>query len=74
MKVISGKLGEEILIGPNVVLAFLEVRGERITVGVDAPDDWSVRKAGPALTVAAAAESLSESKSSEESPFFPEFA
>lgn len=37
MLVLSRKAGEQILIGDDIVVTILEVRGEGIKVGIDAP-------------------------------------
>lgn len=37
MLVLSRKAGEQILIGDDIVVTVLEVRGEGIKVGIDAP-------------------------------------
>lgn len=42
MLVLSRKLGEKIIIGDNVVLTVVAIKGNQIRVGVEAPRDVSV--------------------------------
>lgn len=45
MLVLTRKAGESIVIGENVVVTVLEIRGGQIRLGVDAPRDVSVHRA-----------------------------
>lgn len=45
MLVLSRKAGESIVIGNDVVITILEVRGGQIRVGVDAPRSLAVHRA-----------------------------
>jgi carbon storage regulator CsrA len=45
MLVLTRKLGEKILIGDNVVLTVVEIRSGTIRLGIDAPQDVSIRRA-----------------------------
>ncbi len=42
MLVLSRKLGEQILIGEGVTLTVLEIQGQRIKIGIDAPRECLV--------------------------------
>lgn len=42
MLVLSRKPGEQIRIGDNVTITLVEVRGNRIKIGIDAPRDVNV--------------------------------
>ena len=42
MLVVTRKPGERILIGEDVVVTVLEVRGNRVRIGIDAPKDTLV--------------------------------
>jgi carbon storage regulator len=44
MLVLSRRLGESIVIGDDVVVTVLEVRGDVVRVGVDAPRSVQVRR------------------------------
>jgi carbon storage regulator len=44
MLVLSRKLGERIVIGNDVVVTILEIRGESVKLGVDAPRTISVHR------------------------------
>lgn len=45
MLVLSRKIGERIVIGENVTVMVLEVNGQRVRLGVVAPDDVPVHRA-----------------------------
>ena len=47
MLVISRKLGEKLRIGDDVVVTVLEISGSRVVVGIDAPREIAIRRAGP---------------------------
>ncbi|MGA9747324.1 MAG: carbon storage regulator CsrA [Nocardioides sp.] len=44
MLVLSRRLGESIVIGDDVVITVLEVRGDVVRIGVDAPRSVAVRR------------------------------
>ena len=44
MLVLSRRPGERILIGEGVVLTFVAVRGKRVHIGIEAPEDVSIRR------------------------------
>jgi carbon storage regulator len=45
MLVLSRKPGEKVHIGEDIVLTVLEVRGSRIRIGIDAPEDTTIARA-----------------------------
>lgn len=45
MLVLSRKIGQRILIGEGIELEVLEVRGNRIKLGINAPADISIHRA-----------------------------
>lgn len=45
MLVLTRKIGEQILIGEDVVLTILDSRGDGIRVGIDAPRGISIQRA-----------------------------
>ncbi|NQV29048.1 MAG: carbon storage regulator [Rhodopirellula sp.] len=44
MLVLSRREGETLVIGGNVVITVKQVRGSRVQVGIEAPDDVRVRR------------------------------
>jgi carbon storage regulator len=44
MLVLTRKHGEKIVIGDNIVLTVLEIRGDRVRLGVSAPSTVSVHR------------------------------
>jgi carbon storage regulator len=42
MLVLSRKLGEKVRIGPDITLTLLEVKGNRVRIGIEAPDQVCV--------------------------------
>ncbi|MCX7665138.1 MAG: carbon storage regulator [Gemmataceae bacterium] len=45
MLVLSRKPGEEIIIGNNVRITIVSVKGDRIRLGIDAPREVSIQRA-----------------------------
>ena len=44
MLVLSRKTGERIYIEPGIEIAVVEVRGSKVRIGVEAPDDVRIRR------------------------------
>jgi carbon storage regulator CsrA len=44
MLVLSRKTGERIHIEPGIEIAIVEVRGSKVRIGVEAPDDVRIRR------------------------------
>ena len=44
MLVLSRKLNERIVIGPNVTITVIDICGNRVKVGVDAPADVAIHR------------------------------
>lgn len=42
MLVLSRKKGERIMIGDDVVITMVEIRGDKVRIGIEAPDDVAV--------------------------------
>jgi carbon storage regulator len=42
MLVLSRKFGEKIRIGPNITVTVVDIRGDKIRLGIDAPRDVAV--------------------------------
>jgi carbon storage regulator len=73
MLVLSRKAGEQLMIGPNIVVTVLELRGGCVKLGCKAPPEIQIRRAEIAeKPEVAAADTRAPCKS--ESPFFSECA
>lgn len=44
MLVLSRKAGERIVIGDNVVITVVQIRGDKVRLGIDAPTDVPVHR------------------------------
>lgn len=44
MLVLSRKIGERIFIEPGIEIAIVDVRGSRVQIGVEAPEDIRIRR------------------------------
>jgi len=44
MLVLSRKLGERIVIGDNITVKINRIHGNRVTLGIEAPDDVSIMR------------------------------
>jgi carbon storage regulator len=44
MLVLSRKAGQRIVVGPNIVVTVLDVRGERVKLGFDAPGEVAIHR------------------------------
>ena len=44
MLVLSRKIGEEVVIGDNIRVRIVEIRGNRVKIGLEAPADVSFRR------------------------------
>jgi carbon storage regulator len=47
MLVLSRKIGERIFIEPGIEIAIVEVRGGKVRIGVEAPDEIRIRRVDP---------------------------
>lgn len=54
MLVLSRKQNEQIVIGDNIVVKVVDIRGGRIRLGIDAPPEVSIRREELAVQVARA--------------------
>lgn len=45
MLVLSRRIGESVVVGDNIAITILEVRGDIVRVGIDAPRDVKVHRA-----------------------------
>ena len=45
MLVLSRRVGESVVVGDNIAITILEVRGDVVRVGIDAPRDVKVHRA-----------------------------
>ena len=53
MLVLSRKKGQRILIGPNIYVKVIEIRGNRVKLGFEGPDDVPIHREEVAVQVAA---------------------
>jgi carbon storage regulator len=44
MLIVSRKVHEEIVIGPDVTITIVAVRGKQVRIGIKAPPDVSIRR------------------------------
>jgi carbon storage regulator len=44
MLVLSRKLGERIVIGPNIELTVVDIRGNKVRLAIDAPGNVSIHR------------------------------
>lgn len=66
MLVLSRRYGESIQIGKDISVTILGVRGEKIRIGVDAPEDVDVHRDEVARLISAKAEKLLKEESNQE--------
>jgi carbon storage regulator len=53
MLVLSRKIGQRILIGPNIYVKVIEIRGNRVKLGFEGPDDVPIHREEVAVQMAA---------------------
>jgi carbon storage regulator len=53
MLVLSRKKGQRILIGPNIYVKVIEIRGNRVKLGFEGPDDVPIHREEVAVQMAA---------------------
>lgn len=70
MLVLNRKLGERLMIGPNIVVTVLEVRGNTVKLGCEAPLDVPVHREEVSRRLTQSALAPRE----DESPYFVECA
>ncbi len=44
MLVISRKKNERVMIGTSIVLTVVEIRGDKVRLGIEAPKEWPVHR------------------------------
>lgn len=77
MLVLSRKKGEQVVIGPNIVLTVLDVRGQTVKLGFVAPGEIPIHREEVQRRMhcnEATPEAATESHRPAESPFFVECA
>lgn len=52
MLVLSRKKNEEIVVGPDVTVTVLEIRGDKVRLGINAPPEVPVHRREVALAIA----------------------
>ncbi len=73
MLVLSRKMGERVIIGSNIIVTVLEVRGERVKLGFKAPLDTPIHREEIARDIHAE-EMQVRTVSSSGSPFYAKCA
>ena len=66
MLVLSRKVGQRIMIGDNITILISRVAGKRVTLGLEAPKEVSIRRAELEPTTAAADAEKGDEKSDKE--------
>lgn len=61
MLVLSRKKNERILIGKNIVVTVIDIRGDKVRLGIQAPNEWSVHREEVADAIRRQGENLTES-------------
>jgi carbon storage regulator len=74
MLVLSRKRGERVVIGGAVVVTVVDVRGDRVRLGFEAPESITVLREELCHRDEGARTQDKEVTGPHESPFFPEFA
>jgi carbon storage regulator len=72
MLVLSRQIGERLIIGGQIEVTVVEIRPDRVKLGISAPPEVSVHREEVFRRIAAAA--LCPQPAREESPFLAEFA
>jgi carbon storage regulator len=73
MLVLSRKVGERIMIGPNVAVTVIEIQGDRVRLGFDAPHHIPIHRQEVYLRIQSEQE-VGALPRDAASPFLPEFA
>jgi len=74
MLVLSRKVGERIVIGSNIVVTVIEVRGDRIKLGFVAPDEVPIHREEVSRRVAERERQWAAPVQPNESLYYAEFA
>jgi carbon storage regulator len=74
MLVLSRKQGEQIMIGENVVVTVVEIRGDRVRLGFDAPNYVAIHREEVYRRIQCEERQRTREPSPHESPYHPEFA
>ena len=70
MLVLSRKTGERLVIGPNIVVTVLEVRGNVVKIGCEAPPEVPIHRE----EVTRRMKTVNQMRLPDESPYFAECA
>ena len=74
MLILSRKVGERIVIGPNIFVTVLEVRGDRVKLGFVAPGEVPIHREEVHRRLVSEELATSQHLKPEESPYYAEFA
>ena len=71
MLVLSRRVGESVAIGDDIIVTILDVRGDTVRVGIDAPRSVSVHRAEVLAAVTAANAEAASAADSAVPPWLP---
>lgn len=74
MLILSRKEGERVMIGENITVTVLKVRGDRITLGFGCPAEVPVHREEVRRRIIESSERRPENQRRDESPYYAEFA
>lgn len=74
MLVLSRKEGERVVIGDNITIMVLEIRGDRIKLGVSCPPEIPVHREEVQRRLLASPPTKPKRAALNESPYYAEFA
>ncbi len=74
MLVLSRKDGQKVVVGHNVVVTVLEIRGDSVKLGFDAPGEVPIHREEVRRRIEDERHAKPEGRSESESPFFAECA
>ena len=74
MLVLSRKVGERVVIGSNIVVSVIEVRGDRVKLGFVAPEEVPIHREEVSRRIVERVRQWAAPVQPTESPYYAEFA